>query len=150
MINNFLNPEGHKNSISASKVTAILPKGWILPIGGASVGKGLRLQPVKPACLYRYTWSYEGDELLSQGANWTGGHIIKWPEDVLSDFTDVWPQSFSSTSKGSKLDKMSQFWCKLIILGRGSTDNYSGSYEHTGAFTMSHQLLAIQFKCECW
>ena len=29
---------------------AILLKGWILPIGEASVGKGLRLQPAQQAC----------------------------------------------------------------------------------------------------
>ena len=38
---NFLNTEGHQNPISGSKVTAILLKGWILPIGGASAGEGL-------------------------------------------------------------------------------------------------------------
>ena len=41
MIKNFLNPEGHQNPFSGSKVTAILLKGWIWPIGGASVGEGL-------------------------------------------------------------------------------------------------------------
>jgi hypothetical protein len=41
VIKNFLNPEGHQNRISGSKVTAILVKGWILPIGGASAGEGL-------------------------------------------------------------------------------------------------------------
>ena len=41
MIKNFLNPEGHQNPFSGSKVTAILLKGWILPIGGASAGEGL-------------------------------------------------------------------------------------------------------------
>ena len=51
MIKNFLNPEGHQNPISGSKVTAILLKGWILPIGGASAGEGLRLQPAQQACL---------------------------------------------------------------------------------------------------
>ena len=39
MIKNFLNPKGHQNPISGSKVTAILLKGWILPIGGASAGR---------------------------------------------------------------------------------------------------------------
>ena len=29
---NFLNPEVHQNLISGAKVTAILLKGWILPI----------------------------------------------------------------------------------------------------------------------
>ena len=41
VIQNVLNPEGHQNPISGSKVTAILLKGWILPIGGASAGEGL-------------------------------------------------------------------------------------------------------------
>ena len=36
VIKTFLSPEGHQNRISGSKVTAILLKGWILPIGGAS------------------------------------------------------------------------------------------------------------------
>ena len=38
MIKNFLNPKWHQNLINGSKVTAILLKGWILPIGGASLG----------------------------------------------------------------------------------------------------------------
>ena len=36
VIKNFLNPEGYQNPIRGSKVRAILLKGWILPIGGAS------------------------------------------------------------------------------------------------------------------
>ena len=40
--NFFLNIEGHQNPINGSKVTAILLKGWILPIGGASAVEGLR------------------------------------------------------------------------------------------------------------
>ena len=42
MIQTFLNPEGHPNRISGSKVTAILLKGWILPIGEASSVECLR------------------------------------------------------------------------------------------------------------
>ena len=42
VIKNFLNPEGHQNPINGSKVTVILLKGWILPIGGASAVEGLR------------------------------------------------------------------------------------------------------------
>ena len=34
-----LNPEGHPNRITGSKVTAILLNGLILPIGGASWGR---------------------------------------------------------------------------------------------------------------
>ena len=43
MIKNLLNPEGHQNCISGSKVTALLLKGLILPIGGASAVEGLQL-----------------------------------------------------------------------------------------------------------
>ena len=39
VIKNFLHPEGHQNPISGSKVAAILWKGWILPICGASSGR---------------------------------------------------------------------------------------------------------------
>ena len=42
MIKTFLNPKGHQNRICGSKVTAILLKGRILPIGGASAVEGLR------------------------------------------------------------------------------------------------------------
>ena len=42
MIKTFQNPEGHQNCISGSKVTAILLKEWIFPIGGASAVEGLR------------------------------------------------------------------------------------------------------------
>ena len=39
MIKNFLNPEGHQNCITGSKVTAILVEGYILPIGGVALGR---------------------------------------------------------------------------------------------------------------
>ena len=39
VIQNLLNPQGHQNSISGLKVKAILLKGWILPICGASSGR---------------------------------------------------------------------------------------------------------------
>ena len=39
MIKNFLYPEGHQHCITGSKVTAILLKGWILPIGGVASGR---------------------------------------------------------------------------------------------------------------
>ena len=42
VIKTFLNPDGHQNCITGSKVTAILLKWWILPIGGASAMEGLR------------------------------------------------------------------------------------------------------------
>ena len=50
MIQNYLNPKGHQNRIGGSKVTAILLKGWILPIGGVALGfgKSLSLQTAQP------------------------------------------------------------------------------------------------------
>ena len=39
VIKNFLNPKEHENPICGSKVTAILLKVWILPIGRASSGR---------------------------------------------------------------------------------------------------------------
>ena len=42
VIKTFLNPEEHQNRISGLKVTVILLKGWILPMGGASSVEGLR------------------------------------------------------------------------------------------------------------
>ena len=38
----ILNPKGHQNRITGSKVTAIWLNGWILPIGGASSGRVLK------------------------------------------------------------------------------------------------------------
>ena len=45
-----LNRKVHPNCITGSKVTVILLNRWILPIGGASAVKGLRLQPAQQAC----------------------------------------------------------------------------------------------------
>ena len=39
VIKNCLNPEGHHSPISDSKVTAILLKGWIWPIGEVALGR---------------------------------------------------------------------------------------------------------------
>ena len=39
VIKKFLNPEGHKNPISGSKLRAILLKGLIWPIGGVALGR---------------------------------------------------------------------------------------------------------------
>ena len=58
MIKIFLNPKGHQNPISGSKDMAILLKGWILPIGGASPGEGLRLQPAQQACFGIFRGSF--------------------------------------------------------------------------------------------
>ena len=35
----ILNPKGHPNRITGSKVTTILLNEWIVPIGGASLGR---------------------------------------------------------------------------------------------------------------
>ena len=39
VIQNFLNLNAHQNSISRSKVAAILLKGWIFPIGQVASGR---------------------------------------------------------------------------------------------------------------
>ena len=51
--NEILNLEEHPNCIFGAKVMMILLNGWIFPIGGTSVAKGLRLQPVQQACYFR-------------------------------------------------------------------------------------------------
>ena len=42
----------HPNRIIGSKFTAILLNGWILPIGGVALGRGLCLQPVQQAYFF--------------------------------------------------------------------------------------------------
>ena len=37
VMKSFLNPKGHQNGISGSKITVILPEGLILPIGGVAL-----------------------------------------------------------------------------------------------------------------
>ena len=54
VIKNFLNPEGHRNPISGSKVTTISLKGWILPICGASAGEGLPFSLCSRLVLFQY------------------------------------------------------------------------------------------------
>ena len=49
MIKTFLNPEGHHNRISGSKVTAILLKGRILPIVWASSVGGSAMNRATPS-----------------------------------------------------------------------------------------------------
>ena len=39
VINNFQNLKGYQNPIAGSKVTAIILKGWIWPIGGVASGR---------------------------------------------------------------------------------------------------------------
>ena len=70
MIKNFLNPEGHQNPISGSKVTAILLKGWMLPIGGAASGRVCAC-PTQQACSHMSVVIEEEDTcLLVWTLNW--------------------------------------------------------------------------------
>ena len=46
-------PRGGQTDIAGSKVTAILLNGWILPIGGASLGR-VCAQPAKQACFHKF------------------------------------------------------------------------------------------------
>ena len=59
VIKTFLNPEGHQNCTSGSKVMAILLKRWVLPIGGASAVEGVRstgLPCLVINCFSVYSW----------------------------------------------------------------------------------------------
>ena len=49
VIKNFLNPEGHQNPISGSKITEVT-KGVDFAYLWSFIGKGLRLQPAQQAC----------------------------------------------------------------------------------------------------
>ena len=71
VIKNFLNPEGHQNPISGSKVTVFLLKGLIWPIGGVASERvcacSLRSRLVLirfPTSLLRYFISHESTTLM--------------------------------------------------------------------------------------
>ena len=65
VIKNFLNPKEHQNPTNGSKVTAILLKGWILPIGGASALDGMQ-----STGLARLVW------LIATGQKWHGLYLF--------------------------------------------------------------------------
>ena len=54
----ILNLKGHPNCITGSKVKAILLKGWILPIGGASLRRVCvrSLRSAQQACFFYITY----------------------------------------------------------------------------------------------
>ena len=54
ILKEIINLEEHPNHITGSKVTAILLNGLILPFGGASAVKGLRLQPAQQVFFFFY------------------------------------------------------------------------------------------------
>ena len=88
MIKNFLNPQGHQNPISGSKVTTLLLKGWILPIGEVLLGS-LRLQPAQQACLYSY-------------ANWRISSPFDWNEAArLTNLTKMSGQTKKWALRGA-------------------------------------------------
>ena len=73
VIKTFLNPEGHPNRISGSKVTAIILMGRILPICGASAVEGLQ-----STGLPRLVFFYKVVELVR------GGSVMNRAYHVLS------------------------------------------------------------------
>ena len=68
VIKSFLNPEGHQNPISGSKVTAILLKVWIWPIGEASAGRvcNQRGYPVSSSFVREKKWSQGQANILQR------------------------------------------------------------------------------------
>ena len=87
VIQNFLNPKGQQNPISGSKVTVILLKGWILPIGEVyhewhilSVRQQSVIAPdIWPGCLDCSAEPLIGPENLPDG-----GLIVHWGQGDLS------------------------------------------------------------------
>ena len=53
IIKEILNLKGHPNSITGSKVSAMMLNGWILHFGGASLVKGVCLQLTQQACFFK-------------------------------------------------------------------------------------------------
>ena len=66
----MINPEGHQNPFSGSKVKAILLKGWIWPIGGVASGRvgacSLRSRLVYNCTLPQSPWKWEFDSSYSE------------------------------------------------------------------------------------
>ena len=67
VIKNLLNPKGHHNCISGSKVTAILLKGLFFPIGGNSSVEGLQSMGL-PRLVLHLTRLFQ-DELTKDSLN---------------------------------------------------------------------------------
>ena len=67
MIKTFLNAKGHQNPINGPKVTAILLKGWILPIGGASAVEGLRSTGL-PRLVFYIVWHMPCTSAIGDGS----------------------------------------------------------------------------------
>ena len=72
VIKNFINPKGHQNHISVSKVMAILLKGWNFAYWWSCIEKGLRLQPAQQACLLVPLLSMDGFSVMIvlESPNW--------------------------------------------------------------------------------
>ena len=104
MIENFLNPKDHPNPINGSKLTAILLKGWILPLGGDSAVEGLRSTGL-PRLVYKLksvpfgigSTILVGRELqcvpyaVSEISGWSVGRLAKCLDGHRKD----WPAKFS-------------------------------------------------------
>ena len=54
LVKTSLNPEGHQNYITGSKVIAILLDGGDFVYWWSCIGKGLRLQPAQQACFFSW------------------------------------------------------------------------------------------------
>ena len=117
MIKAFLNPEGHKNPISGSKVTAILLKRWIWPIGGVASGRvcacSLNSRLVSKGCskLQSKTIIFYGQQLQSPTEIFDDPKLQSptvilvgpklWSPTIILDGQKIWSQTF--ISNGPKL-----------------------------------------------
>ena len=71
---NFLNPERHQNCFIGSKVTVILLKGWILPIGGVASGGS-----APAACAAGFFYP-PPSFLWSAIGKWLNSCMLEWEE----------------------------------------------------------------------
>ena len=102
MIKNFLNPEGHQNRINGSKVMAILLKGWISPIGGASTVEGYEIDYV---IVIQNFLNPEGHQNPIGGSKVSAILLKGW----------IWPIGGASVGEGLRLQPAQQA-CLIVIL----------------------------------
>ena len=117
VIKNYKNTEGHQNRITGSKVTAILLKGWIFPIGGVASGRvcacSLRSRLVYKKPLNVVLWPKRPNNLGSSSTQkleekakqilpWTSGNWYKRHNKcgIVQDVTFLpWKNKFASLFK---------------------------------------------------
>ena len=91
VVKNFLNPKGHQNCITGSKVTVILVKGVDFAYCLSCIETGLRLQPAQQACFTINTKMYNRSGFcrnlsVKQGCILVCRGLNKFAEDFIQTF----------------------------------------------------------------